>query len=181
MKIALSKIWMWLTGWKIEGGIPAEYPKCVLVAAPHTSNWDFPFAMAALYLMRIDVKFLAKRSLFKFPLNLLMYPMGGIPVNRDKHTNMVDRMIQMFHDRDQLVLVIPAEGTRDKVSEWKSGFYHTAVGAGVPIALGFLDYKRKVGGINQIFHPTGSFENDLPLIKAYYREVTACYPEKASV
>ena len=181
MKKLLANIWLKLNGWKIEGGIPDELKKCVLVAAPHTSNWDFPYAMAGLYEMNIDVKFLAKRSLFKFPLGLLLFPMGGIPVDRSKSHNMVDRMVQMFKERERLVLLIPAEGTRDKVKEWKSGFYHTAIGANVPIALGFLDYKRKVAGITKFFYPTGDFQVDLQEIKAFYAGITAKYPEKASV
>jgi 1-acyl-sn-glycerol-3-phosphate acyltransferase len=181
MKYQLAKFWFWITGWKIEGGIPGTIKKCVLVAAPHTSNWDFPFALAGLYLMNVDVKFLAKKSLFNFPLGWIMYGTGGIPVDRAKNTNMVERMIQMFSQNNNLILLIPAEGTRGKVSEWKSGFYHTAVGANVPIALGFLDYKRKIAGITQFYYPTGNFESDLPEIKSFYKNITARYPEKASV
>lgn len=181
MKFYLAKCWFWLTGWKIEGGIPSEINRCVLVAAPHTSNWDFPYALAGLYLMRVDVKFLAKKSLFQFPLGLIMYPTGGIPVDRSKNSNMVERMIEMFKQNKKLVLLIPAEGTRGKVNEWKSGFYHTAVGAQVPIALGFLDYKRKIAGITKFYHPTGDFDHDLPEIKSFYKTITARYPEKASV
>ncbi len=181
MKILISRIFFKLTGWTTKGGVPPEIRKCVLVAAPHTSNWDFFYCMCALYLMKVNVKFLAKKSLFNFPLGLVMYPTGGIPVDRTKNTNMVETMVKMFAERDDFVLMIPAEGTRGKVKEWKSGFYHTAVQSGVPIMMGYLDYKFKVAGIENVFYPSGDFEADLPKIKAYYKGIHAKHPELASV
>jgi 1-acyl-sn-glycerol-3-phosphate acyltransferase len=142
---------------------------------------DFPIALATLFGCGVGVRFLAKQSLFTFPLGVLMRATGGIPVDRSRHHNMVDMMIQMFEDHDKLILLIPAEGTRSYVKEWKSGFYHTAVGASVPIALGYLDYGKKEAGFGNLFYPTGDYERDLVEIKNFYRQFKPRYPEKSSL
>ena len=132
-------VYLKLIGWKIGSVLDPSIRKCVLVAAPHTSNYDYPISLATLYACGVKVKFLAKKSLFRFPLGVLMRATGGIPVDRSKHTNLVDAMVKMFHNNDDLILMTAAEGTRSYTKEWKSGFYHTATGAGVPIVLGYLD------------------------------------------
>jgi 1-acyl-sn-glycerol-3-phosphate acyltransferase len=142
---------------------------------------DFPIALATLYANGMDIRFLAKKSLFKFPLGVLMRAMGGIPVDRSTHHNMVEVMIGMFQKAGNLVLLIPAEGTRSYVKEWKSGFYFTALGAGVPIVLGYLDYGNKVAGFGDLFYPTGDYEKDLIAIKDFYQPFRARYPEKSSI
>ena len=154
----LSKLYLKLIGWKTGSILSPSVNKCVLVGAPHTSNMDFPIALATLYASGVRVRFLAKKSLFKFPLGILMRVMGGIAVDRSKHSNMVDMMVDMFDSRSSLVLLIPAEGTRSYVKEWKSGFYYTALGAKVPIVLGYLDYGRKTAGFGDLFFPTGDFK-----------------------
>ena len=106
---------------------------------------------------------------------------GGIPVDRSKHTNMVDAMVKMFEQHEELILMIPAEGTRSYVKEWKSGFYHTAMGAKVPIVMGYLDYGKKVAGFGDVFHPTGDYQKDLNEIQNFYRQFTAKHPEKSSL
>ena len=123
----LSRLYLKLIGWKIGSVLDSSVKKCVLVAAPHTSNYDYPIALATLYACGVHTRFLAKKSLFKFPLGIIMRASGGIPVDRSKHTNMVEMMIGMFAQSEELILMIPAEGTRSYVKEWKSGFYHTAV------------------------------------------------------
>lgn len=177
----LCKLYLRLIGWKTGSILDPSVKKCVLVAAPHTSNMDYPIAMATLYACGVRVRFLAKKSLFGFPLGILMRATGGIPVDRTKHTNMVEAMISMFQQQDSLILLIPAEGTRSYVKEWKSGFYHTAVGARVPIAMGYLDYGRKMAGFGDLFYPTGDYQKDLAEIKNFYRQFTARYPEKSSL
>jgi 1-acyl-sn-glycerol-3-phosphate acyltransferase len=177
----ICKLYLWLIGWKTGSTLPVSIRKCVLVAAPHTSNLDYPIALATLYAAGVRVRFLAKKSLFKFPLGLLMRLTGGLPVDRSKHSNMVQAMIEMFSHRDRLILMIPVEGTRSYVKEWKSGFYHTALGAGVPIALGYLDYGKKVAGFGELFYPTGNYDQDLQVIQTYYRQFQARYPEKSSL
>jgi len=177
----LCKLYLKIIGWKTGSVLDPSVKKCVLVAAPHTSNLDYPIAMATLYGCGVHVRFLAKKSLFRFPLGLLMRATGGIPVDRSRHTNMVDAMINMFRERDNLVLLIPAEGTRSYVKEWKSGFYYTAVGAKVPIAMGYLDYGKKTAGFGDLFYPTGDYQKDLVEIQNFYRKFTARYPEKSSL
>ena len=170
-----------MIGWKTGSTLDPSIKKCVLVAAPHTSNYDYPIALATLYAAGVRTRFLAKKSLFKFPLGILMRATGGIPVDRSKHTNMVDAMIAMFQEHDELILMIPAEGTRSFVKEWKSGFYHTAMGAGVPIVMGYLDYGKKVAGFGDLFYPTGDYPNDLAAIQNFYRQFTAKHPDKSSL
>lgn len=174
-------LYLKLIGWKIGSTLPPTIKKCVLVAAPHTSNWDYPISLATLYACGVHVRFLAKDSLFKFPLGILMRASGGMPVDRSKHNNMVDSMIAMFKDNDQLILMIPVEGTRSYVKEWKSGFYHTAKGAEVPIAMGYLDYGKKIAGFGDLFYPTGDYAKDLVEIQNFYRQFQARYPEKSSL
>ncbi len=153
----------------------------MLVAAPHTSNYDYPISLATLYSGGLRVRFLAKKSLFKFPLGIIMRASGGIPVDRSKHTNMVDAMINSFRQKEELILMIPAEGTRGYVKEWKSGFYHTAMGANVPIVMGYLDYGKKIAGFGDVFYPTGDYQKDLIEIQNFYRQFTARHPEKSSL
>jgi 1-acyl-sn-glycerol-3-phosphate acyltransferase len=177
----LCRLYLRLIGWKTASVLPASVKKCVLVAAPHTSNMDYPISLATLYAHGMRVRFLAKKSLFRFPLGLVMRATGGISVDRSKHNNLVEAMIDMFRTSDELILMIPVEGTRSYVKEWKSGFYHTAIGAGVPIVMGYLDYGKKVAGFGDLFHPTGDFEKDLKEIQTFYRQFQARYPEKSSL
>lgn len=179
--LLIAKLYFWLIGWKAEKGIPANVHKYVMIGAPHTSNWDFPIAMGALILLKVKVNYLAKKELFKFPLGIIMRFFGGMPVDRTRHSGMVDQMISLFKQNERLVLLIPPEGTRGYVREWKSGFYHVAWGAKVPIALAYLDYTKKEAGIGKFFYPTGNYETDLEEIKNFYRGITARHPEKSSV
>ncbi len=167
-----------LTGWRIDGTVP-DIPKFVLIAAPHTSNWDFPYTLFMAFALRIKIYWMGKDALFRGPLYWFFKWLGGIPVDRSKSNNVVAQSIQKFHQSDSLILTIPPSGTRKKVLYWKSGFYHIANGAGVPVVLGFLDYRRKVGGIGPVVAPTGDIESDMKIIKAYYADISGKYPEKA--
>jgi len=175
----LCKLYFKIIGWKITGQIPP--PKCVIVAAPHTSNSDYPIALSVYYILGLRVKFLAKVSLFRFPLGILMKGSGGIPVDRNKSGKMVDYMITLFKENNALLLMIPVEGTRGLVKEWKTGFYHVAKGAGVPIALGFLDYKKKEAGFGSVFYLTGDMEKDIKEIQNFYRTITPKHPKLSSL
>jgi 1-acyl-sn-glycerol-3-phosphate acyltransferase len=177
----ICRLYLKLIGWKIGSVLDPAIKKCVLVAAPHTSNYDYPISLATLYACGVRTRFLAKKSLFKFPLGILMRATGGIPVDRSRHANMVDAMVEMFDQYDKLILMIPAEGTRSYVKEWKSGFYHTAMVAGVPIVMGYLDYGNKVSGFGDLFYPTGDYQKDLADIQNFYRKFTAKHPEKSSL
>lgn len=177
----IARLYFWLIGWKTFNGVSSDVRKYVMVAAPHTSNWDFPITVAALLLMNVKTSYLAKKELFKFPLGIIMRYFGGIGVDRSKKGGTVEQMIDLFRTHQQLVLLVPPEGTRKYVKEWKSGFYHVALGANVPIALAYLDYAKKEAGIGKMFYPTGDYANDLLAIKQFYRGIAAKYPEKSSV
>jgi 1-acyl-sn-glycerol-3-phosphate acyltransferase len=170
-----------IKGWKLGPSIPSHIKKCVVIAAPHTSNWDFVYAMGALHLFGIPVKYLAKKDLFKWPLNYVLTSTGGIPIDRSKSTGMVDAAIKQFAEHEKLVLMIAGEGTRGKVEKWKSGFYHVAMGAGVPLMLAYLDYAKKEAGFGQPIYLSGDKEKDAGLIRDFYAGITAKHPDSFSL
>ena len=141
---------MSLTGWKFDGGLPNE-PKFVIIVAPHTSNWDFPVGLAALFALGFRISFLGKHSIFKWPLGLFMRWLGGIPVERSVSRDRVAESVAAFNSTDKLILVIAPEGTRKLVPRWKTGFYHVAHGARVPIVPIVFDFGRKTIGIRPPF------------------------------
>jgi 1-acyl-sn-glycerol-3-phosphate acyltransferase len=145
-----------------------DLPKFVIVAAPHKTNWDLPNALAAGLHYGIAIKWMGKDSLFKWPFGGLMRWLGGIAIDRSKRNNAVTQMIETFNGSDHLVLVIPPEGTRSDVTQWKSGFYHIAHGAKVPLVLAFIDYNRREIGVADVFTPTGDYERDLAIIQSVY-------------
>ena len=171
-------LWLYgIAGWKVEGTAPGQ-DKMVVIAAPHTSNWDLPFMLGVAYKFRIRLNWMGKDSLFKPPFGWLMKALGGIPIDRSKANNVVTQMIEIYDKADQLAVAIPPEGTRSKVRVWKTGFYNIAHGAGVPIAFGFLDYDRKVGGIGGVYTTTGDYDKDIEEIKAFYAEIIAKHEAK---
>lgn len=175
----IGKVILTLFGWKIVDKTPLgvnQYKKAVMIAAPHTSNWDYLFAMATLKAVGSKINYLAKDSLFKFPLGIIIKGLGGIPVNRSQKNNLVQLMVDNIKNADEIHLLVPAEGTRSYTKEWKSGFYHIAVGAGVPIVLGFLDFGKKEAGFLDVFYPTGNYEEDLVKIQKQYLSITPKNP-----
>ena len=164
-----------LAGWRTEGQLP-PIPKFVLVGAPHTSNWDLPFTLLVAFALRARIHWLGKTAIFRRPFKGFFQWLGGIPVERSQSVNLVEQSIQQFQRHDQLILTIAPAGTRQRVIKWKSGFYHIASGAGVPIVLGFLDYRRKVGGIGPVVYPTGNIAADMQTIRAFYDGVTGKNP-----
>lgn len=179
-KKAIGEAFLASQGWSIGGGVP-HAKQYVLIAAPHTSNWDFPFTIATAFALDVDIRWMGKRELFDGPGGALFRALGGIPVERSKATNMVDRMVELFEQNDELVLTVPAEGTRGKGSYWKSGFYHIARRAGVPIGLGYLDFGRKRSGIGPLVHPTGDIRKDMDVIRAFYADIVGKKPELFTV
>ncbi len=133
--------------------------------------------LAIAYRMGIRPSWLGKRQIFRKPFGRFMRWLGGIPVDRSKSTNMVGQVVERFGQIDRLFLVIPPSATRHKAAHWKSGFYHIARGANVPILLTFLDYSRKVGGIGPALMPTGDVSADMDVIRAFYAGVQGRYPE----
>ena len=167
-------------GWRKEGQLP-DIPKCVMIAAPHTSNWDLPVMLFFAFAFQTKLFFMVKDAVFRWPFGPLFRWLGGIPIDRTKPNGVVEQSIQAFRDNDELIMVVPPSGTRSKVRYWKTGFYHIANGAGVPIMLGFLDYRRKVGGVGPVVVPTGDIEADMQAVRAFYADITGKNPEKASL
>ena len=167
-------------GWRLEGRLP-DVDKLVVIAAPHTSNWDLPVLLSLAFALRAKACWLGKHTLFRRPFGFLFRWMGGIPVYRSASKNMVAQSVEMFRNSEKLILTIPPEGTRSKVSHWKTGFYYIALGAEIPIAMAFIDYKRKATGVGPTLYPTGNIEADMEVIRNFYATVTAKYPDKASI
>ena len=174
----ICRISLKLMGWKVIGTYPPEIKKCVLIAGPHTSMWDFILGRMAFYRFHIKVKFLIKKELFKFPFGGLLKRLGGIPVNRGKKNNMIEYISELFEKSEKLIIVITPEGTRKYNAHWKKGFYYIAQRANVPIVMAFIDYAKKEGGIGKVMYPSGNFEEDFKIIEDFYRGKNAKYPEK---
>ena len=169
---AFSRITLRLTGWTVEGQLPDKATKSVLIAAPHTSNWDLPYTLMLSFVLRLRVYWMGKQSIFRWPFGGLMRWLGGIPVNRGQASYLVALSAQAMRDADgPMQLIVPPEGTRGKTRHWKTGFYFIAQQAGVPIVLAFVDYERKVGGLGPLFEPTGDVEADMAAIKAFYAPI----------
>jgi 1-acyl-sn-glycerol-3-phosphate acyltransferase len=166
---AMSWLFLHATGWRIEGGVPPTAQRAVVIAAPHTSNWDLPYTLMVAFVLRADIHWLGKRSIFRPPFGPLMRWLGGIPVDRARGSNLVEAAARILREaHGPLQLVVAPEGTRDRVRYWKSGFYYIALQAGVPILLAYMDYAHKRSGIGPVFTPTGDLERDMLEIKRFY-------------
>jgi len=163
----LSVGWLRLNGWSLHGDWP-DYPKMVLVAAPHTSNWDGLHMLAAAGYYRVRLRWMGKASLVRGPFGGLVRWAGCVPIDRSRSNDMVAEMAQAFAASDEMVLAVPPEGTRSLTRAWKSGFYHIAVSAGVPLVFSVLDYGRKRISISGSLVPTGDYDADMVLIAAHY-------------
>lgn len=158
-----------LTGWKVEGSLPPGAEKCVFIAAPHTSNWDLPYTLMVAFTLRLNLYWMGKEELFKPPFRGLMMWFGGLPVQRDKSNNLVAASVAAIKAATgPLQLTVAPEGSRSKARYWKTGFYHIAVGAQVPIVIAYLDYSTKVGGLGPLLQPSGDIEADMITIRAFY-------------
>ena len=162
-------------GWHIDGTMPNE-PKFVLIVAPHTSNWDFPLGIAALFAFGFRVSFMGKHTLFRGPLAIPMKWLGGIPVERAVKRDRVSESVAAFKASEKLILVIAPEGTRTYVPAWKTGFYHVAHGAGVPIVPVAFDFGPKVIRVGEPLLPTGDRDADISRLREYFRTSTGKVP-----
>jgi 1-acyl-sn-glycerol-3-phosphate acyltransferase len=157
------------TGWTVKGHLPPEAHKSVLIAAPHTSNWDLPYTLMVAFALDLQVCWMGKQSIFRWPFGGLMRWLGGIAVNRAQSSNLVAASAESIRRANgPLQLIVPPEGTRSKTRYWKTGFYYIALGAQVPIVMAYMDYANKVSGLGPIFQPTGDVERDMAAIKAFY-------------
>ena len=175
----IGRLYLRAFGWRVEGALPA-CARAVVVAAPHTSNWDLPFMLAVAYALGVKPSWLGKRELFRGPLGWLLLRLGGVPVDRRAPQGIVGGAVARFAAAEHLFLVIPPSGTRARAEYWKSGFYHVARGADVPIVCAYLDYPARVGGIGLVFTPTGDVRADMDRIRAFYASKRGKYPAQAT-
>lgn len=180
---ALARFVFWLTGWKVMGEYPKDLKKAVMIAIPHTSNWDLLYARAAFYIMDVPVRFTIKKEVMVGPLGWLIKGLGGMAIDRKRKAGKgkqtyTEAMVDLLKTSDELVMMVTPEGTRSYAKRWKSGFYHVAMGANVPIVIGYLDYKKKHAGIGPIIIPNGDMEGQVEEMKAFGRQVTGKYPDQ---
>ena len=165
-----------INGWKVVDSI--NYPKkCIVIAAPHTSNWDFLIGRCYCYIKSINPKYLIKSEIFYPFIGYLLKLNGAIPVYRKEKNNVVQQIVDLFNNSEELILGIAPEGTRSKVNKWKTGFYHIALKANVPILLCKLDYKNKQVGIFNKINPSSDYEKDMKFIEDAFRNVEGKIPE----
>ena len=185
VKRAISRLFLKMKGWKVDPNVPEEAKgNCVLIAAPHTSNWDFPLAVSAMELLGINIRFTIKREWMRPPAGWFFKSMGGIGVDRrpkikgETRKSMVDTIAGLFEGQKGLCIILEPEGTRSLVKDWKTGFYYIALKANVPIVLGWLDYEKKIAGIgNVVIHPSGDIDKDMAKIMCFYKDIKGKFPE----
>ncbi len=176
-----------LMGWQIDNHWDLNIDQCVMIAAPHTSNWDALYARLALKALGVNVRLTIKDSYMKFPLGPFVRAMGGIGIDRrpkqvgQERPSMVQLMTDLFKTHPKLVMLVTPEGTRSKQEKWKTGFYYVAINAGVPIALAYMDYEKKKTGIGKIIYPTGDYEKDMTEIMEFYGKINPKYPALFSI
>ena len=178
----LASFSQWLLkrlGWTLEGAMPEGVHQSVVIAAPHTSNWDFPYTLLASFALNMRIHWIGKHQLFRFPFGPVMRWLGGIPVNRETSNNTVDYCVSLLLDAPgNLHIVIPPEGTRSNVNYWKTGFYYVALGAKVPVIPGYLDFGKKRLGLGPPFVLTGDLEADMQHIKDFYANFSGKNPQQ---
>ncbi len=165
-----------LLGWTVHQDFPEGLSKAIVIAAPHTSNWDWFYALWAGWAMGISFSWLGKKELFRPPFGWLFRAMGGQPVERSAAQGLVQAAAERIRKSEALLLMVPAEGTRSYRKYWKSGFYFMAQEAGVPILLGFLDFGKKQAGIGPALMPSGNIKADMDVIRAFYADKTGVHP-----
>jgi 1-acyl-sn-glycerol-3-phosphate acyltransferase len=156
-----------LCGWSLVGEFP-DVPRAVLIVAPHSSWWDGVWGLLLKVGIGADVRFMGKQELFHGPLGGLLRQLGGMPIDRGAAKGVVEQMIDQFHQRDALWLGIAPEGTRKAVTRWKSGFWHIARGAGVPIVTAYFNYPDKTIGIGPLFETSDDVDADIARLRAFY-------------
>ena len=174
----ISHLILNLFGWHTSGTLPPGIDNAVMIVAPHTSAWDFVIGRLTFYGTGPKLRVLIKKEAFFFPLGFLLKLLGGVPVDRGKKNYMVENVASLFKEYKSLVVVITPEGTRRVVRHWKKGFYMIAMEAKVPIALAFIDYRNKTGGVGSLLYPSGDFDKDMEIIYDFYRDKTPRHPER---
>lgn len=179
----IARFLLKIAGWKVNEIVPKEANHCVMIAAPHTTNWDFYYTRLAFYVLDIPMKVAIKDFWMKFPFNLIIKPLGGVGIDRspkkvgEKRRSMVEAMAEVIQKTNNIAMVIALEGTRKPVKRWRMGFYHTALTANVPITFGYLDYAKKEAGVGGFIQPTGDVEADMKVIINFYKNISGKFPE----
>jgi len=179
----LSHLSLWILnqlGWTIHADCPAV-DKYVVIAAPHTSNWDFPLGILAAKAINLDIRWMGKHALFRWPWGWFFRALGGIPVYREQSLDLIQQMAELFARSERLVLALAPEGTRRKTDHWKTGFYYIARAANVPIVLGYLDHGHKQVGIGGAFYPGNDIEMDFKEIRRFYKNRRGKIPQNESL
>ena len=162
--------------WKIDGEFPKELNKYVIIAAPHTHWYDFILGILIKYSTELPSNFIGKASLFKKPFGFIFKAMGGVPVQRDKHNNLVQSTVNIFNSREKFVIALAPEGTRKKVDVWKKGFYYIAKGANIPVVRVIFDFENKTASILEPFYLSDNMESDLTELSSVYKGIRGKVP-----
>lgn len=168
-----------LTGWRLVGELP-EVPKAVLIAAPHTSNWDIVYSLMTGWSRGISFHWLVKSDHFEGPVGWLIRALNGVAVDRSAPQGLVEQAVERFAQSERLLLMVPAAGTRSYRPYWKSGFYWMATEGNLPICLGYLDYPTKSASLGALLYPTGDLRADMDTIRAWYDGKVGKHPDKVS-
>jgi 1-acyl-sn-glycerol-3-phosphate acyltransferase len=164
----LSIIILKLIGWRAINNLPHVPRKAVMIAAPHTSNWDFALFLLIVFALKVNLNVLIKHTIFIFPIGIFLRYCGAIPVDRRAAGARVTNTAKKFQENDDVLLLITPEGTRSARTEWKTGFYRIAEAAGVPIVIAYVDVKKKCAGLEYMMAPSGDVEADMAEIYAFY-------------
>ena len=177
----LGHVYMRRLGWKLVGSVPTSLDRAVFIAAPHTTNWDLANMLAVSWVLQVKMSWLGKDSLFSAPGGVVLKWLGGLPVDRSGPHGLVGEAARLLRETpDGLWLAVPPSGTRGFRDRWRSGFYHIAREANVPILCGFIDYERKEMGILDHFVPTGDIKADMDRVRAAYAGVKGKFPQLQS-
>ena len=176
----LSKLILRTLGWRVTADLP-DFRKYVAIAAPHTSNWDFPLGILAARAIKLEIHWMGKHSLFYWPWGWFFRAIGGTPVHRGQNQNYIRQMSELFSRSENLVLALAPEGTRGKTDHWKTGFHYIARAAKVPIVMAYLDFAHKEVGIGEILYPGDDIEADFEQIREYYSDKQGRNPSQASL
>ena len=178
MKYISRFIFYNLMNWKIVGNFPKDLKKFIIIGAPHSSNWDFLLGALVKFITGVPINYIGKDTLFKPPHGFLFRKLGGTPVDRSKSTNMVEAIINVFNSKEQFILAISPEGTREKVDKWKTGFYHIAKGANVPIIFNVFNFDKKEYIVSEPYYLTGNMEKDFLFFHNYYKDMKGKFPDQ---
>lgn len=174
-----SKICYWVfrkCGWDIVGDFP-DLNKFIIAVIPHTSNWDFIVGLMTKWSVKMDVNYIGKHQLFQFPIGFIFRGLGGRPVYRYKSNNLVEQVAQIYKEEERFFLALAPEGTRSKVNKIKTGFYHIAVEANIPILPVGFDFKKRSVIVGELFYPTDNMDEDIKKLMQFYLTIEPKYPE----